>query len=239
MRRHPEYQYLDLMEDLLEHGDRRVDRTGVGTFSKFGAMMRFDMSDGTIPIYTTKRVYWKTAIKEMLWFLTGQTDIQSLLRANVKIWTDWPLDRYRKTTGSMISQEEFEQKVLDDDEFAHTWGDLGPVYGKQWRRWVDKDGKEHDQIKSVLDTLRTNPSSRRIIFHAWNVGELDKMALHPCHMVYQFHVSGIKANGGDSSRPRLSLMVTQRSSDHLLGNPFFSDAESVSSMASACNHTLH
>jgi len=218
MVRHPEYQYLDLMEELLEHGDRRVDRTGVGTLSKFGAMMRFDMSDGSIPIYTTKRVYWKTAIKEMLWFLTGETNIQSLLRANVRIWTDWPLEKYRAQTGIDLNQEEFEKLILADDDFASKWGDLGPVYGKQWRKWLDADGKEHDQVAQVINTLQHNPASRRIIFHAWNVGELDRMALHPCHMVYQFHVSQNSPPDGGSSK--LSLMVTQRSSDHLLGNPF-------------------
>lgn len=215
MTRHPEFQYLDLMTRLLENGDRRIDRTGVGTLATFGAMMRFDLSDGTFPVYTTKRVYWKTAVKEMLWFLTGQTNIRSLLRENVRIWSDWPLARYRKETGIDIAQEEFEAQILADEEFAETWGDLGPVYGKQWRRWIDRDGREHDQIATIIETLRTNPSSRRMIFHAWNVGELEQMALSPCHMVYQFYVSGL-----DSDQPRLSLMVTQRSSDHMLGNPF-------------------
>ena len=104
MTRHPEFQYLDLMTRLLENGDRRIDRTGVGTLATFGAMMRFDLSDGTFPVYTTKRVYWKTAVKEMLWFLTGQTNIRSLLRENVRIWSDWPLARYRKETGIEITQ---------------------------------------------------------------------------------------------------------------------------------------
>ncbi|MBM3092418.1 thymidylate synthase [Ensifer sp. T173] len=215
MTRHPEFQYLDLMTRLLENGDRRIDRTGVGTLATFGAMMRFDLSDGTFPVYTTKRVYWKTAVKEMLWFLTGQTNIRSLLRENVRIWSDWPLARYRKETGIEITQQEFEAQVVADEEFAEAWGDLGPVYGKQWRRWIDQSGREHDQIATIIETLRNNPSSRRMIFHAWNVGELDQMALHPCHMVYQFYVSGL-----DSGQPRLSLMVTQRSSDHMLGNPF-------------------
>ncbi|EJC80254.1 thymidylate synthase [Rhizobium leguminosarum bv. trifolii WSM2297] len=219
MARHPEYQYLDLIEHVLAKGDRRVDRTGVGTLSTFGAMMRFDLSDGRFPVYTTKRVFWKTAVKEMLWFLTGQTNIQSLLRENVRIWTDWPLDKYRRATGSDVSQEEFEAKILGDDDFAKAWGDLGPVYGKQWRRWVDAEGKEHDQIASVIQTLRTNPASRRMLFHAWNVGELDQMALSPCHMTYQFYVSGLGAEGSKSN-PKLSLLVGQRSCDLGLGNPF-------------------
>ena len=222
MARHPEYQYLDLIEHILEHGDRRIDRTGVGTLSVFGAMMRFDLSDGTFPVFTTKRVYWKTAVKEMLWFLTGQTNIQSLLKENVKIWTDWPLDKYRKSTGEQISQEAFEARILSDDAFAAAWGDLGPIYGKQWRRWLDADGNEHDQIATLIQTLKTNPSSRRMLFHAWNVPELAQMALPPCHMTYQFHVTGLgdERGGRTFGRPKLQLMVVQRSCDLGLGNPF-------------------
>ena len=219
MVRHPEYQYLDLIEHILEKGDRRIDRTDVGTLSVFGAMMRFDLSDGTFPVFTTKRVFWKTAVKEMLWFLTGQTNIQSLLRENVRIWTDWPLDAYRKATGETISQADFEARILTDDAFAMKWGDLGPVYGKQWRRWVDAQGNEHDQIASVIENLRRNPASRRILFHGWNVGELDRMALPPCHMVYQFHVSSTGSDG-DGSKPRLSMLLFQRSADGILGAPF-------------------
>jgi thymidylate synthase len=218
MGRHPEYQYLDIIRHLLDKGDRRIDRTGVGTLSMFGAMMRFDLSDGTLPIYTSKRVYWKTAVKEMLWFLRGETNIQSLLRENVRIWTDWPLAKYRQATGEQISQEDFEARILGDDAFAALWGDLGPVYGKQWRRWRDAEGREHDQIATIIHTLRSNPSSRRMLFHAWNVGELDSMALHPCHMTYQFYVSGL-SNAG-ASKGRLSLLVGQRSNDVGLGNPF-------------------
>tara|TARA_R110002020_G_scaffold278506_2_gene493931 strand:- start:25057 stop:25977 length:921 start_codon:yes stop_codon:yes gene_type:complete len=218
MGRHPEQQYLDVVRHLLEKGDRRIDRTGVGTLSMFGAMLRFDLSDGTLPIYTTKRVYWKTAIKEMLWFLKGETNIQSLLRENVRIWTDWPLAKYRSSTGEQITQEAFEERIKSDDAFARQWGDLGPVYGKQWRRWLAADGREHDQVSAVIQTLRTNPSSRRMLFHAWNVGELENMALHPCHMTYQFHVSGLDNPG--ANKGRLSLLVGQRSNDIGLGNPF-------------------
>jgi thymidylate synthase len=209
--RHPEYQYLDLLKQVLERGDRRINRTGVGTLSIFGVMTRFDLGAGA-PILTTKRVYWKTAVKEMLWFLTGETNIQPLLKENVRIWTDWPLARYRKETGDDVSQENFEKRVVEDDAFARRWGDLGPVYGKQWRRWQGADGREYDQIGGVIDALRNNPSSRRILFHGWNVAEIDRMALPPCHMVYQFHVS----NG------RLSCMLLQRSVDLFLGCPFFS-----------------
>lgn len=209
--RHPEHQYLDLLERILESGDERIDRTGVGTRALFGAMMRFDLSDGTAPILTTKRVFWKTAVKEMLWFLTGDTRLQTLLRENVRIWTDWPLDRYRRESGEQIAQEDFERRILEDDSFAERWGDLGPVYGKQWRRWLGADGREYDQIADVVQMLRTNPASRRILFHAWNPPELGAMALPPCHMVYQYHVT---------SDGRLSCLMFQRSCDLLLGAPF-------------------
>jgi len=209
--RHPEYQYLDLLEQVLERGDERIDRTGVGTRSLFGAMIRFDLTDGTVPILTTKRVFWKTAVKEMLWFLTGNTSIRDLLRENVRIWTDWPLARFREETGEAITQEAFEARILEDEQFAEKWGDLGPVYGKQWRRWLDAAGNEHDQIATLVDTLRKNPASRRMLFHAWNVGDLDRMALPPCHMVYQFHVN---------SRRELSCLIFQRSCDLFLGAPF-------------------
>ena len=208
---HPERQYLDLLAQVLERGDARLDRTGVGTRSIFGAMVRFDLSDGQVPILTTKRVYWKTAVKEMLWFLTGGTNIQPLLRENVRIWSDWPLAAYRRDSGESISQEAFEQRVLDDDDFAARWGELGPVYGKQWRRWLGPDGQEHDQIEQLIHTLRENPASRRMLFHGWNVAELGGMALPPCHMVYQYHVT---------SDGRLNCMMYQRSVDLLLGAPF-------------------
>lgn len=209
--RHPEYQYLDLMAQILERGDERLDRTGVGTRSVFGAMVRFDLSDGTAPILTTKRVYWKTAVKEMLWFLTGGTNLQPLLRENVRIWTDWPLAVYRRETGEAIAQADFEQRIVEDDAFAARWGELGPVYGKQWRRWLGADGREYDQIAELITTLRTNPASRRMLFHAWNVPELGAMALPPCHMVYQYHVT---------SDGRLNSLLYQRSVDLLLGAPF-------------------
>ena len=209
--RHPEYQYLDLLSQVLERGDERVDRTGVGTRSLFGAMARFDLSDGTVPMLTTKRIYWKTAVKEMLWFLTGQTNIQPLIRQNVRIWTDWPLATYRRETGENIAQADFEQRIAEDDAFAARWGELGPVYGKQWRRWLGAGGREYDQIGELIETLRHTPSSRRMLFHGWNVGEISQMALPPCHMVYQYHVT---------SDGKLSSLCFQRSADLLLGAGF-------------------
>ncbi len=204
-----EQAYLDLLGHVLDHGSERLDRTGVGTRSVFGAMLRFDVGKAT-PILSTKRVYWKTAVKEMLWFLTGQTDLASLLRENVRIWTDWPLARYRRETGEAMSQEAFEARILGDEDFAARWGELGPIYGKQWRRWLGPDGREHDQIAALVHTLKTDPASRRMLFHGWNVGELAEMALPPCHLLYQFHVTD----------NRLSLMLTQRSVDLVLGCPF-------------------
>jgi thymidylate synthase len=209
--RHPEHQYLEMLARVLESGDSRTDRTGVGTLSRFGEVARFDLSSGEVPILTTKRVYWKTAVKEMLWFLTGETNIRDLLREKVRIWTDWPLEKYRKATGTQISQADFEMRVLEDPAFAEEWGELGPVYGKQWRKWVGTDGKVYDQISNVLQTLKTNPASRRILFHGWNVPEIDRMALPPCHLLYQYHVS---------SEGRLSCILFQRSADILLGVPF-------------------
>lgn len=207
MTRHPEYQYLDLLRHIIDDGDPRVDRTGVGTRAIFGASMKFNISDGTIPILTTKRIYWKTAIKELLWFLSGDTNIRSLLQANVKIWTDWPLATYRKASGEAVSQSEFEARILGDDAFAAKWGEVS-VYGKYWRRWQGVDGRLHDQIATVIEQIRNNPSSRRILFHGWNVGELDNMALPPCHLLYQY---GITSSG------KLNSLMFQRSADTYLG----------------------
>ena len=209
-KRHPEYQYLDLLQELLDHGDERMDRTGVGTRAVFGRQMRFDLSE-SFPVLTTKRVYWKTAFKEMLWMLSGGTNIRELLEQNVHIWTDWPLAKYRRETGEEITEDEFEARVLADCEFAEKWGTLGPVYGKQWRRWKTSDGREIDQIQEVIEQIRSNPTSRRIIWEGWNVGELDQMALPPCHKTYQVFVSG---DG------KLSLGACQRSADSCAGLPW-------------------
>ncbi|MGF1525497.1 MAG: thymidylate synthase, partial [Candidatus Competibacterales bacterium] len=209
--RHPEYQYLDLLAAVSTTGDRREDRTGVGTLALFGATARFDITDGQVPVLTTKRVAWRTAIREMLWFLTGQTNIRPLLLQDVHIWTAWPLATYRRTTGEDMAPEDFERRILEDPTFAARWGDLGPVYGKQWRRWQGPDGRQHDQIQTLLHTLKTAPSSRRMLFHAWNVAELEAMALPPCHLLYQFHVT---------SDGRLHCLLYMRSCDLFLGTPF-------------------
>jgi thymidylate synthase len=218
--RHWEWQYLDLMRRIWEHGDERADRTGVGTRSVFGATLRFDLADGAMPLLTTKRVYWKTATRELLWFLSGETNIRPLCAQDVQIWTDWPLDRYRRETGESISREEFSRRIVADEDFARRWGDLGPVYGKQWVDWpvyeaagdglYRKREKGVNQVAEVVESLKRNPAGRRHIIEGWNVAELDAMALPPCHKTYQFHVAG----------DRLSGLLYQRSCDLGLGFAF-------------------
>ncbi len=217
---HWEWQYLDLMRRIWEAGDQRIDRTGVGTRSVFGAQIRFDLAGGAMPLVTTKRVYWKTATREFLWFLTGDTNIRALCAQGVEIWTDWPLDRYRKETGEDISRSDFSARIVADEQFAARWGDLGPVYGKQWVDWpVYQPAGEGlfrlaprgiNQVAEVVESLRHNPGSRRHIVEGWNVAEVPQMALPPCHKTYQFHV----ADG------RLSCLLYQRSCDVALGLPF-------------------
>jgi len=174
-------QYLDMMRHVLEHGARKTDRTGTGTLSVFGHQLRFDLTEG-FPLVTTKRVHTKSILYELLWFLRGDTNVRWLQERGVTIWDEW----------------------------ADTDGELGPVYGKQWRSWGTPDGRSVDQMARVVEQLRTDPDSRRIIVSAWNVGELDRMALAPCHAFFQFHV----AEG------RLSCQLYQRSCDIFLGVPF-------------------
>jgi thymidylate synthase len=173
--------YLDLMSHVLEKGVRKEDRTGTGTLSVFGHQMRFDLAKG-FPLVTTKKVHLKSIVHELLWFLTGNTNTAYLRENGVSIWDEW----------------------------ADEKGDLGPVYGAQWRSWKTADGRSVDQISNVIEQIRTNPNSRRLIVSAWNVGELDQMALAPCHAFFQFYV----ADG------RLSCQLYQRSADIFLGVPF-------------------
>jgi thymidylate synthase len=217
--RHWEWQYLDLMRRIWAEGDERVDRTGIGTRSIFGTALRFDLSGGKVPLITTKRVYWKTAAREMLWFLTGETNIRPLVLQGVKIWNEWPHARYMRETGEAIALEDFVARIAEDESFAARWGDLGPVYGKQWVDWptyepagegLYRQGPGINQVAQVIESLRGNPGSRRHIIEGWNVAELDSMALPPCHKTYQFHV----ADG------RLSCALYQRSCDVALGLPF-------------------
>ncbi len=234
---HFEWQYLDLMRQVWTRGHKRSDRTGVGTRSVFGANMRFDLSGDAIPLLTTKRVYWKAAAREMLWFLTGDTNIRPLVEQGVHIWTDWPLDAYRKATGEAIDRDAFEARIIADAEFAERWGDLGPVYGKQWVNWpvyepvgeglFRQRAQGINQIAELVESLRHNPGSRRHIFEGWNVAELDRMALPPCHKTYQFFVADGKLTG----------LLYQRSCDLALGVPFniFSAALITRMLAQQCD----
>ena len=174
-------QYHDLLQHILDNGTKKEDRTGTGTNSVFGYQMRFDLNEG-FPCLTTKKLHLRSIIHELLWFLKGDTNIQYLKENNVSIWDEW----------------------ADED------GNLGPVYGSQWRSWPTADGRHIDQIKQVIDQIKNNPDSRRIIVSAWNVGEIDKMALPPCHAFFQFYV----ADG------KLSCQLYQRSADTFLGVPF-------------------
>ena len=174
-------QYQDLMRHVLEKGDRKADRTGTGTLSVFGAQMRFALDEG-FPLLTTKRLHTRSIIHELLWFLRGDTNVRYLNENGVSIWDDWA-----------------------DEE-----GDLGPVYGKQWRRWETANGRTIDQIAQLIDGLKRNPDSRRHIVSAWNPGEVEGMALPPCHALFQFYVAG----------GRLSSQLYQRSADIFLGVPF-------------------
>jgi thymidylate synthase len=174
-------QYLDFLRHIRQHGHAKDDRTGTGTLSVFGYQMRFDLQDG-FPLVTTKKLHLRSIIHELLWFLTGDTNVRYLREHGVSIWDEW----------------------------ADEHGDLGPVYGRQWRSWATADGRSIDQLTRVVEQLKGNPNSRRIIVSAWNVGELDRMALLPCHALFQFYVA----------EARLSCQLYQRSADALLGVPF-------------------
>lgn len=180
-------QYLDLLRHILDKGVSKTDRTGTGTTSYFGYQMRFDLSEG-FPMVTTKKLHLKSIVYELLWFLKGDTNVKYLNDHGVSIWDEW----------------------------ANADGDLGPVYGKQWRSWAGADGKTIDQISDALKQLKNNPDSRRIIVSAWNVAELPGMALMPCHALFQFYVEPAK----EGRKPRLSCQLYQRSADVFLGVPF-------------------
>jgi thymidylate synthase len=178
---HPERQYLDLLADVMAHGARRGDRTGTGTLSLFGRQMRFDLAAG-FPLLTTKRVHFKSIVLELIWFLGGRTNVRWLRERGCTIWDEW----------------------------ADADGELGPVYGQQWRSWAAPDGRSIDQMAGVVRAIRESPDSRRHIVTAWNPADIDKMALPPCHCLFQFHVAG----------GRLSCQLYQRSADLFLGVPF-------------------
>jgi len=181
-------QYLDLLDRILREGVEKGDRTGTGTKSVFGHQMRFSLAEG-FPLLTTKKLHLKSIIYELLWFLQGNTNVHWLQEHGVRIWNEW----------------------------ADENGELGPVYGHQWRSWPDYDGGAIDQIKIILDQLQNNPNSRRMIVSAWNVAEVNKMALPPCHTMFQFYVAPPQ---NENEKPRLSLQLYQRSADTFLGVPF-------------------
>ncbi|HEY8734736.1 MAG TPA: thymidylate synthase [Puia sp.] len=181
-------QYLNLLRHVVENGTEKKDRTGTGTQSCFGYQMRFDLSDG-FPLVSTKKLHLKSIIYELLWFLKGETNVAYLKDHGVRIWDEW----------------------------ANENGELGPVYGKQWRSWTDANGQQIDQIGDVIQQIKTNPDSRRLIVSAWNVAELPEMSLMPCHVLFQFYVTPAEVSG---NRGRLSCQLYQRSADVFLGVPF-------------------
>ncbi|MBC1791882.1 thymidylate synthase [Listeria booriae] len=224
-------QYLDLEKFVLENGTQKGDRTGTGTISTFGYQMRFDLAEG-FPIMTTKRVPFKLVVSELLWFLHGDTNIRYLLDHNNNIWNEWAFERWVASSeytgpdmtdfGLRAEQDEafkalyleemasFKSRILADDVFASKYGELGNIYGKQWREWRTSTGETIDQLADLIEMIKTNPNSRRLIVSAWNPEDVPTMALPPCHTLFQFYV----ADG------KLSCQLYQRSADIFLGVPF-------------------
>ena len=202
-------QYLDMCRYILEHGEDRPDRTGTGTRSVFGYQTRYDLREG-FPLLTTKKMYLRPIAEELLWFIKGDTNIKYLVDRNVKIWNEWPYEDFKKSedfNGETL--EEFVEKIKNDDDFAKKHGNLGPVYGAQWRNF---NNEGTDQLMKLIDSLKNNPFSRRHIISAWNPSQVDEMALPPCHTLMQFYVS--------SDKKYLSCQLYQRSADTFLGVPF-------------------
>ncbi len=216
-----EKQYLDLLQDVLDNGQFKDDRTQTGTKSVFGRQIRFNLSEG-FPLLTTKKVYTRSIIHELLWFLQGSSNIQYLVQNNVHIWDEWPYKYYtlHSTDAQKFTQQEFIEKIKTDDEFAKEWGELGPAYGVQWRHWKNPDGTETDQIAQIIEQIndvKNNPQSpygRRLLISAWHVSEVPKIVERTapplCHTLFHFYVN----NG------KISLQLYQRSADLFLGVPF-------------------
>jgi thymidylate synthase len=222
IEKHVDTKYLNLLEHILQNGEIKTDRTGTGTKSIFGYQMRFDLNEG-FPLLTTKKVFLKSVIHELIWFLRGDTSLKYLEDNDVHIWDEWPYKNYLKEQNLEIpkttSEEwkkgitEFVEKIKNNPNFAKQYGDLGPIYGYQWRSWPKVNGEYIDQIKIVIDQLKNSPDSRRMIVSAWNVGQLDEMSksgLPPCHCFFQFYVA----------KGKLSCQLYQRSCDTFLGVPF-------------------
>ncbi len=202
-------QYLQFLEHILNVGVKKEDRTQTGTISTFGYQMRFDLNQG-FPLLTTKKVYLKAIIYELLWFISGSTNIKYLVDHDVKIWNEWPYERFKKSNeyqGETL--EEFVQKIKEDSNFASKHGELGPVYGYQWRHFEGQD-KFVDQLAWVIEEIKQNPTSRRLIVNSWQAASINEMALPPCHLLFQFYVLDNK----------LSCQLYQRSADAFLGVPF-------------------
>lgn len=226
-----EHAYLQMLRHVLEHGARKDDRTGTGTISTFGYQMRFPLNEG-FPLLTTKRVPFKLIASELLWFMKGDTNIRYLLQNKNNIWNEWAFKRFvesndyngpdmtnfglRSQTDAAFAAEyeremnRFKERILSDDSFAARYGELGDVYGKQWRAWKTTQGETIDQLKDVISTIKSNPDSRRLIVSAWNPEDVPNMALPPCHTLFQFYVS----------EGKLSCQLYQRSGDIFLGVPF-------------------
>ena len=199
--------YHTLLKHILENGERRQDRTNTGTISEFGYQFRVDLREG-FPLLTTKKIHFKSVVHELLWFITGDTNIRPLVLNGVRIWNDWPYDKYKKSAAFQgETMEEFIEKIKADEAFAQKYGDLGPVYGKQWRNFNGVD-----QLSVLIEGLKKDPFSRRHILSAWNPAELTNMALPPCHLLMQFYVS--------ADKKYLSCQLYQRSADVFLGVPF-------------------
>jgi thymidylate synthase len=215
-------QYLELLEDIKQNGVRKSNRTGTDQIGVFGRQLRFDLSRG-FPAMTTKKLFMRGIIHELIWFLKGSTNIKYLVDNDIHIWDEWPYRHYLMEQGKRLpdsaSQDwkegikQFTDKIKNDDKFAKQWGELGPVYGYQWRNWPTPDGGHIDQIAKAIDLIKNTPDSRRIIVSAWNTADIDEMSkagIPPCHLLFQFYV----ANG------KLSCQMYQRSADTFLGVPF-------------------
>ncbi|WP_078555662.1 thymidylate synthase [Bacillus alkalicellulosilyticus] len=229
--KHGEQAYLDLCKHVMNNGTKKEDRTGTGTISTFGYQMRFDLNEG-FPLLTTKRIPFKLVASELLWFIKGDTNIKYLLQHNNNIWNEWAFKKWVESNdykgpdmtnfGLRATQDEefrleyekqmdqFKKNILEDELFAATYGELGNVYGKQWRAWKTTAGETLDQLQDVIDTIKANPDSRRLIVSAWNPEDVPTMALPPCHTLFQFYVIDGK----------LSCQLYQRSADIFLGIPF-------------------